>query len=86
MNNDLGDERKDVTKLHTDYEDKTRKCIDRGIEGTLRKPMASLSNTNRFQVISVTNIIILSTLFGTVLTKNLEGLRTNKRNLEVETF
>ena len=28
INNDLGDERKDVTKLHTDYEDKTRKCID----------------------------------------------------------
>ena len=40
--------------------------------------MASFSNTNRFQVISVANIIILSTLFGTVLTKNLEGLRENE--------
>ena len=78
MNNDLGDERKDVTKLYTDYVNKTRKCIDRGIEGTLRKPLISFSNTNSFQVISVTNIIILSTLFGTVLTKNLEGLRENE--------
>ena len=78
INNDLGDERKDVTELHTDYEDKTRKCIDRGIEGTLRKLMASFSNTYRFQVISAANIIILSTLFGTVLTKNLEGLRENE--------
>ena len=40
--------------------------------------MASLPNTNEFQVISATNIIIFSMLFGTVLAKNLEGIKENE--------
>ena len=38
-------------KVATDYVKEKRKCIDKGIEGTLRKPITSLSNTNGFQVI-----------------------------------
>ena len=77
MNNALGDERKDVPKLHTNYVKEKRKCIDKGIEGTLRTPITSLSKRNEFKILSVANIIIFSALFGVVLTKEIGGLREN---------
>ena len=42
-----------------------------------------MASTYNFQMISVTNIIILSMLFGTVLTKNLETLESNELVKEV---
>ena len=44
----------------------------------LKEAHGKFSQYIKFQVISATNIIILSTLFGTVLAKNLEGLRENE--------
>ena len=48
------------------------------IENSLKPSIASFSKTHGFQIMSVTNIIILSTLFGGVLTKDLGGLRENE--------
>ena len=40
--------------------------------------MANLPNIHKFQMISATNVIILSMLFGTVIAKNLEDLERNE--------
>ena len=78
LSNDTENEREIETKIQIDNKDRNRKCIERSKKGILRKPMANLPNIHKFQVISATNIIILSTLFGTVLAKNLEGIKKNE--------
>ena len=45
--------------------------------------MAKLPNVHKFQMISATNVIILSMLFGTVIAKNLENLESNELVKEV---
>ena len=44
------------------------------IKDYLKPSIASFSKTNGFQMMSITNIVIRSTLFGVVLTKDLGGL------------
>ena len=67
-------------KIQTDNKDRYQEGIKRNEEGILRRPMA---NTYKFQMISATNIIILSMLFGTVIAKSLENLERNELVKEV---
>ena len=69
--NDEMKEKDTKMKAQTGNKDRYQEDIKRNEEGILRRPMA---NTYKFQMISVTNIIILSMLFGTVLAK-LRNLR-----------
>ena len=62
-------------KIQTDNKDRYQEGIKRNEEGILRRPMA---NTYKFQMISATNIIILSMLFGTVIARKLENLDSNE--------
>lgn len=53
------------------------KSIDTSVESTIRTPITSFSKKNEFKILSVANIIIFSTLFGVLLTKEIGGLREN---------
>ena len=67
----------DELNIETKYVREISKGNAKTIENILKPPIASFSKTHGFQMMSVTNIIILSTLFGVVLTKDLGGLREN---------
>ena len=72
------DERKDETNVHNGHIRGKRKSNDRTKTDNLKRPVANFSRTNGFQMISTSNILILSTLFGLVLTKNLGEITENR--------
>ena len=72
------DERKDETNVHNGHIRGKRKSNDRTKTDNLKRPVANFSRTNGFYMISTSNILILSTLFGLVLTKDLGEITENK--------
>ena len=48
------------------------------VKNEIRASITSHPKTEKFKMLSVANIIIFSTLFGVVLTKEIKGLRENE--------
>ena len=63
------DKDKDDTNVHNGHIRGKSKSNDRTGTDNSKRPVANFSKTNGFQMISTSNILILSTLFGVVLTK-----------------
>ena len=68
----------DDTNVHNGHIRGKSKSNDRTRTDNSKRPVANFSKTNGFQMISTSNILILSTLFGLVLTKDLGEITENK--------
>ena len=64
-------------EISKDCMKKTWEGIDAPVENNMRAPITSHSKTNEHKMVSVTNIIIFSALFGVVLTKEIGEIKEN---------
>ena len=72
------DKNKDDTNVHNGHTRGKSKSNDRTGTENSKRPVANFSKANGFQMISTSNILILSTLFGLVLAKNIGEITENE--------
>ena len=78
MSKPLKDVKEDDANIHTEHVSLKSKGSAIAIKDNSISPMANFSKTNGFQMMSISNIMIISTLFGVILVKDLGGVRENE--------